>query len=485
MSHFRSKSSQQGSLPLALLVAIIVGGIVVVLVARLLTSQRQVQFDQSFHGALPAAEAGLEQAKFWLNTGKDLESATSGLQPPSDFADGERTVVRQGELDGRTYEWFLTRRDGYWEANSTAVDARGRTEVDRHLVSEIRENPVVSVGAFADLFISLSGANTADSYNSGTGDWCTGTGYVGSNGPVMFTGSAGPGPCADQRPTGRTVDRVLLYDWDPDDVDGRTEELPGGERCGRQTGPAANPTVDPDDTNCKFAVEGTYEYEAPDLIQEKMTPSIEGANLFIEEALGACTDAGLAIDDYQSTVDGTELQPADGSWPSLADLESVGFDLDGNFYCYDNLLLDADTTISTGASINDPVIIFVDGNVRMAAGNNSQQRVSVGCGTGGCTPGVSTPVAGRLWIFVRGNEVGVRTQSEFAGVLWAPQSVCGSAGPGSGGGSIAQADFYGSMICGEIAPGQGGWRFHYDESLAGIGNGEFASSAWREQASPE
>lgn len=487
-----------GSLPLALLVAIIVAGVVVVLIARTAAGQRQVQFDQAYHGALPAADAGSEIAKFRLNNEMTLTRVDGTTAQPDEFAIGESTLPETREADGRTYTWFMTRREGYWEVDSTSLDARGRRDVERRVLVELRDQPLVSTAAFADVAFAMSGSNTADSYTSDPAvadadAWCRGTGFVASNDEVTFSGVASPGACASVRPTGRTVDRVVLYDWannpDPNaDPDG---PLPGGDRCGDATGNS----VDPDHPNCREIDHTEGEFLAARLIDEPIQPTVgeDGdATAFISDALGECDtflkDNGETLDDldFRSSADpgtglmprgGNVLAPAPAGHPDM-DEKDIALNLDGRFYCYDDVYLDEDTTIDAPDGLDDPVIIFVRGNLVMAGGNNQNQRVSVGCGTGGCTPGVSRPVAGRLWFFVLGEEVGIRAQSEFAGVVWAPGSDCGGIGP-SGGGPNSQVDFYGSIICG-TASGTGGWRFHYDEALADATDGQYVRSQWSE-----
>ena len=481
----RMLGGQRGSLPLALLVGIIVAGVVVVLVARTAASQRQVQFDQSYHGALPVADAGAELAKFYLNNDLDLllqEDDSTGTQtPPDEFKDGDRTILMEDEIDGRTYEWFMTRRAGSWEVDSTSTDPRGRSDVQRRVVVVLQDSPLVSIAAFADIAFRMSGANTADSYTSdpdvaAADAWCTGNGFVGSNDQVTFEGVASPGPCADYRPTGRTVDQVVLYDWKENPGENTTPELPGGDRCGQRTGQ----TVDPDHENCKEMDHAVGEFPAPELVPEEIKPDIPEATDFIRDGLDECEsrlDEGESLSDFRSTLHAQDgLAPAGADHPEMGDL---GLGLEGHYYCYDNVYLDADTVIDESADIDDPVIMFVRNDLSIAGGNNQNKEVSIGCGDDGCTPGVSRPEAGRLWIFVQGGDVGIRAQSDFAGVIWAPQSDCGGIGPGEGGGPSSQVDFYGSIIC-SSASNSGGWRFHFDDALGGATDGLYVRTRWEE-----
>ncbi len=306
----RSFRSERGSLPLALLVGIIVAGLIVVLVARTASSQRQVQFDQSYHGALPVADTAAEIAKFRLNNEMLLTSADDGKEyEPAEFPPGHRTEDETQEIDGRSFTWSMLREPGHWEVDATSIDTRGRSDVTRRVVVELRDQPLLSIAAFADIAFQMSGANTADSYSSTTADWCTGRGYVASNGVVTFEGVASPGACASVRPTGRTVDRVILYNWQGDNVgEGATEELPGGDRCGQQLGN----NVDPDHPNCKELDHPDGEFLAPQLVIEPIQPTVGDSTVSSRRTTTSVPGGSTAPVKIRSAARGGS---GEGDWP--------------------------------------------------------------------------------------------------------------------------------------------------------------------------
>lgn len=512
----RLRSTENGSLPLALLVAIIVAGLVVVLIARTLTAQRQVQYDQAFHGALPPAEAGGEITKFRLNNSTDLMWENAGgtveARDPSEFEVGDFTVPETQQIDGIDYTWFATRGDGHWRVDTTAVDDAGRSTVDRHTVVTLRESPLVDLAAFADVFLNLSGSNTADSYNSETKEWCTGNGLTGSNGAVVFQATGSGGDCpAEHAPnnghelTQRSVDGVTLYDFDPDAVAGVTEELPGGYRCGQAGGGPIDeddPVNSPDHANCKElqgVANATYPgpenqtYLRPVTDPEERDLATNEAIAFMQDAFDLCNT--LSGDETQGDFEASDFDTGGVATISPAVLPSaagqvmsaIDFPMDrGSFSCWDNAYFDMDTVVDTDR--DDPVVMFVKGDVIMRGSPGpGGQRVDVNCG--GAADGVDDdqcleldladgfPIPDRLWIFVQGGgSVQVRNQSNFAGVIWAPRALCEGAPSGA---SSAQVDIYGSMICSTIS-NQGGWAFHYDDILGETGDGDFYRSQWAE-----
>jgi Tfp pilus assembly protein PilX len=58
----RALRHQDGSIPLVLTVAILVGGVVAAMFATIIGTQRVVRFDRSHSEAITSADAGLQQA---------------------------------------------------------------------------------------------------------------------------------------------------------------------------------------------------------------------------------------------------------------------------------------------------------------------------------------------------------------------------------------------------------------------------------------
>lgn len=456
MSMFRRRTrGEDASLPLALIVVILVSGLVVVLVGRTITAQRQVSFDETYHGVLPAGDAGVQEAQFKLNSNAELTAEDGSTHSVKQFPEGETTQPSSGVVDGREFTWTVTRLDqSRWEIDSTAHDPR--TDVDRRIVVTMRDQPLIALAAFAETLFAMSGSNTADSYNSSTGDTCTGQGFVGSNEDVVFSGNAS-GDC--QTHNQRTVDQVVLYDWIDNPGDNADATRPGGMRC-RQ----GNNNMD--HRNC---IE-TGDYPAARTEDDPKEFATDEAIAFIEDALNACEAEapGGELTDYVASEDGTVLSPAPNANKAMTEGD---FAYPEGHYCYENLDLDDDTTLHHTATRSNPVIVFVRNEVTLRS-NQGQPAVDVACPD--CEPD-STPVAGRLWIFALNGDVLISNHSNFAGVMWAPRATC------KGHPSNAQADIFGSIICDTIT-NAGGWRFHYDETLNDETSGEFFPIGWTEQA---
>lgn len=487
---------QRGSLPLALLVALIVGGLAVVLVARIVATQSLVRFDEAFHGALPTADAGVNLGKFWLNNGTMLKAAPGtsedggdcgGTYSPSDFPVGCTTVEEDRQIDGAPYTFWLTRvsqRD--WEITSrgVATSAVG-TEVMREVVGTISERPLVNVALFAENLITFAGNNAADSYTSDINvpqedSWCTGSGYIATNGDIDLSGTSG-GPCHTMN---RTVDRVMLHNADPADpddpgypIENATETYPGGDRCVHAGGGEG--------ANCREVSPESPTYLEPEIFGEPLDYGTQRNVEFIQDAIDDCTPEVNGTYSTGSGVLGVDtLNPGEIGLGTHDAGDKVVFpgDVEGPYHCFGSLYFDAGNTKILGDA-DEPVIIVVEGSVVLKGqGGGKGGPAHIGCeNTSGdaiqCVAGdptgdgASRPDARRLWIFTNG-DVDLGTDSAYAGVMWAPRSNC-LAG--------AQGDVYGSLICGSLPENLGGWKFHYDETLFTVSSGEFFTSAWEER----
>jgi hypothetical protein len=97
----------------------------------------------------------------------------------------------------------------------------------------------------------------------------------------------------------------------------------------------------------------------------------------------------------------------------------------------------------------------------------------VNCASPCTRPNVS-PKSPNLQIYLVGGDVNIRQQAGFAGVLYAPRANCGSPQSNAG------VNFFGALVCDSIQ-NQGGWSLHFDDALAGDGNGTFTVAGWREE----
>ena len=484
--HRNRRYSERGSLPLALLAAIIVAGLVVVLVARIIATQGLARFDEGFHASLQVADAGVNVGKFWLNNGTLLEGVAGttgdagescdGPYAPRDFPIGCTTEPETREIDGSPYTFSLERLSEFeWEVISTG----GRSialgdDVERRVVAILTERPLVDVALFAETFINFSGNNAADSYTSNSmvpqdESWCTGHGMIATNGSTNFSGTSG-GAC---HTLNRTIDGLHLHDWDKDDEASATDEAPGGDRCEHQGGGA-------DGANCKEVSEEDPRYLAPQTYEPPLEYGTEKNIAFIDEALEACDKAKATIPGTYSTssgiADNDRLNPGVIRSGTFED-GSIDFpgEVDGPFHCFESLYFDVNTEIDPVG--NDPVILVVQNDVTLKGQAGKGDPAHVGCKGEECVAGdptgdgASRPDASRLWIFTNG-DVTFGNHSAFAGVMWAPAADCDG---------DAQAEIFGSLICGELPHNLGGWKFHYDEALANVSSGEFFASSWREE----
>ncbi len=178
------RRSQEGSIPLVLLAAIVVGGLIIALYIDVSTGQRLASADRDFHQAVQVADAGLQEAFTVLS-----------LLDPADRPDiGELYVGdTNGTLGRGEYEWTATRvGTNLWQVRSVGVFGVHQ----RTLEASMGPLYLFGLAAFGDILIELRGANSADSYDGTNTN--TGLGSVGSNNQITLRGNA-------------TVDWVVRY----------------------------------------------------------------------------------------------------------------------------------------------------------------------------------------------------------------------------------------------------------------------------------
>lgn len=196
-------SHDRGSIPLAMIASIVVGGLSVVIAAVAINAQQNVQFDSAYTRVIQAADQGVQEAVALANQGTDLAAlcATAGANPQC-----------SGSSESGAWSWTATQDGSTWVVTSVAE----RDGVTRQVTAQVERNPRFPVAAFGDLFIQLVGNNTIASYNSATGEVNTGNGAAASNGNVRFNGNS------------TTVDLVTLYNNLAAD---NTCHSPGGSAC--------------------------------------------------------------------------------------------------------------------------------------------------------------------------------------------------------------------------------------------------------------
>ncbi len=201
----RSKlSSEDGSIPLVLLAAIILAGLIVALFTDVITGVRLASDDRDFNQAIQVADAGMQEAFTVL----------AGLEEDDLPAMGEVYLggPQTGEVGAGEYAWTARRvGNNRWQVRSEGDFGEKRRAMEASMGPET----LFALAAFADLKIELRGGNDADSYNSATTSG--GRGSVGSNNAVVLRGNA-------------AVDWVMRYD-------NATYNSGGTVRAGIETGP--------------------------------------------------------------------------------------------------------------------------------------------------------------------------------------------------------------------------------------------------------
>ncbi len=174
---------ERGSLPLAMLAVIIVGGTVGVLLAATLAGGRATRFDRSFTSVIQQADAGVQEAANQIIR----DPATAKAQPVGATYSGS----------GTGYTWTATKTSALaWTVESTGTTPDG---IEREVETVVEDLPRFFLAAFADKGLRFNGGNGADSYGSSA--WYTGNGVVGSNESIEIKGNT-------------RVDAVHLYNWD-------------------------------------------------------------------------------------------------------------------------------------------------------------------------------------------------------------------------------------------------------------------------------
>lgn len=465
--------SEEGSLPLALLAVIVVAGIVSVLVARVVAGEGAVRFDRDFTDALQTADVGINRGLFALNEG--LVPAGTTTWPAT-----QPQPTKVGDID---YEWQMTKTASReWKITSRSTTPSG---VSRLLVAHAEDQPLFFPGAFGDRFIGLNGTSThLDSYDSG--DTCsacwgendafgnlygTGNATVGTNLQLDLTGRANMAPASG-----------YLFDWDANP--GTGDPVPFGKRL-----------VDGElKESCKGNQRCTTEYVSA--IGDRHEGLSESRIAFIYEKFEAgeiCTQTS-ATDRWKGTwrLGANQNDPAtelfsyatsigQGDNPGPMNPSDPSFT---NFYCAENLDINADVVLDETVTAENPVVVFVRNRLKVVNPN-----LSIAChGSGDVTvsdcdaddyPDSASsrtvrPEAARLQIYVAGlgtDNVNMKN-GEFAGVVFAPKSTCDNAGG---------AHFFGSMLC-EVVSHVGAWNFHYDDALGTYGSGFYSIARWEERA---
>jgi hypothetical protein len=449
-------AGEDGSMVLALLAAIVVGGLVTVLLGTALTGQRTVRFDQRFTGAVHVAEAGVHEVIYQLN---------NRLIVGSDNHDPANPVSASGSgsVNGESYAWTATQIDNNtWRVVSSSTgDTTNRT-----VEALVADEPVYNLAAFSDVFWQSNGNNQADSYHSQLQQWCTGNGRVGTNDQIHFDGvSLGNDWCAHAYPRDKqTVDGVDLRGWEDNADPARCFHEGQGNNCYEDNDPSKEWYVHLVEERTVFDEQLEWTNEVLDLCGADLAPV-------------SARDFPLATGS--TTVRVIEPAAVGGTNPKTVQDPA---NEEHYVYCAETLTFDAHTRLS-GASMAKPVLFAVEKQIKFALESGNRLRVNCdGCTANSLDPTNPAvyPSAPSLRIFTPASDatadpsdsvIFTNGHSRISGLILAPNGSC------SGG---AQAHIFGSMICGQVA-NEGGWNFHFDDALLdAVRTGEYSVVRWAE-----
>jgi hypothetical protein len=394
----RSVRSERGSLPIAMLAIMIVGSLVTILVGTVVAGQRQTGFDQGFEQSLAVAETGLER----------MRALIVSRQRNDDFS------LPEASRPGGRYSGVADRQGRKWQLTATGTAANGTS---RTVTLTITIESLFGVAAFGRTQFVLRGANSADSYRSGTSNQSLFSVLAGGSSICLGAFAADPFNSAHSAQTrmctatgkGAVATNGELY-------------LLGG------------------------VIDGVDRAEIH-YAREKVANPLEGATGFCEGVPLTCASPKLRY-----FVDPIELEPDPVIPPhDLTNQGSfTGTTLPAGPQLYTNVTLDTSTVVQ--GTPQNPTIVYLTGTLTVPNGAVVNFE-SVG---GNWVP---KPSPGLL-IFSAGVGPALRfgNHASFSGAVYAPRAAF------SGG---AAGNIYGSIVTGSIST-QGSWNFHYDEALGDV-----------------
>lgn len=185
---FDRLATQDGSMILALLASIIVGGLIITLVATTMTGQQATRGDRDFQSAINGADAAVQQAYTVVSRiGEDDDPVcASGSVPTGDCVLNDEHLGLDTDLgDLQDFAWTATQISPVrWEVRGSGfVDG-----VERVVEADLAQDAIFQVGAFADIGFTMRGSNFVRSYNASAAN--TGNGSIGSNGLITINGNS-------------------------------------------------------------------------------------------------------------------------------------------------------------------------------------------------------------------------------------------------------------------------------------------------------
>lgn len=436
--HSSGLRGERGSLPLAMLAAIVLAGVIIALYTQVQSGQLTARRDRDYQGAIQTADAGIQAAFTHLAAIEATDPALpaiDGFYPtdpnaPGVVADEDDTSVlyATGDVGEGSYAWRAKRiQTTLWEVRSAGT-YRGST---RYVEALLGEQPIFPFALFGNDPLDLSTGGGGNSINS-MSDTIP---RLGSNGVMDL-----------QSHHLQAVPENLILECFGE---GAAEDCP-------------EETI-------------THRTEVP---FEDLATTAYGDG-------GECTDpdTGEVIDD--GILD----------WPRF---EAGGL-VEGEVYCFSQVLFEAGSgsglrsypLTPADPPTDEPTRIFINpkGDTRTTQGGGAGGGDSVGVhvsGTGtnlsevnwlasGAEPGALTSSASDLLIFVPGTRTVKfgNNSSRVAAGIYAPYSTCDLR---------AQGEIVGSVICGSIQGSAGGWTLTYDDRLANYSLDDvYSVLSWSEQ----
>ena len=375
-------SAEAGSLPLTLLAALILGGLVVAVGISVSTGTDSAQHDRDFNAAIHVADAGVQQAY------SEVIEHVAATEP----APGDPPIEGEGTIDGLEYRWVAEYQGGMtWEVRSTG----GRGGSQRTVVAELSSGDDHALGIYAEQRLRVNGMPSGGI-----------AAYDEDGNEVDLDYLLGTSGIAD--PRGNCQEGFVLYDGAYDEQENDAvfncdpEPIPGGE-------------LDLDDD--------------------------PAAEAFSEG--GACIDEnGEEIDDWASGGGGGGPPhggggPPHGGGPS--ELER------GESYCAPNgVTVGNGQAISVTGDDAEPARVYLKGDAPfvMSSGNTKTFNVPVPTADLTSLPPSDVPDASAVHVYMSaGGEFSIGPNSYFAGYLWNPRGTCVRSGTNTSFGSLICDEF--------------------------------------------
>lgn len=427
-----------GSIILALLAALVIGGIVVTLMATTVVGQRQVRFDRNFGNAIHAADSGVHAALTAVN---HAEVDPDNPQPVGTVIEVDQANAMTGAGDTDTEFWYTATKESKtrWE-----VEAWGeaRQETRRRVKATVEIPPIFQYAAFAKVNVGTSGDNCADSYDSDTPQALdTGKGVIGTNGNINIANS-----------TSACTDGIELHDFF-DDPDNPFDD-------------------DQDDIEARVDICNSASCQKFHELEE------DGGKIF------GLFPTPLVIDDWwigRSLSEGRDVRPDSSTNPTYGEScngdgsvpNSLTFTEDDppppGVLCAGSGGVSFTGSSNDVISLSGPVVIYTSGPVSVDG------SILVNCD--GCEPPAvgSLPAGPDLQIYSSFSSdttgMTIRQQTQIGALLYAPHAVC------DGG---ADVHVWGAIVCQEMQ-NSGTWNFHFDQSSRTPSATSFRITHWYEE----